>query len=202
MGLSNKTIIEIDDKKIKYEKTGKSDLNTDNVFLIFIITFVILLFSMVFTLLINFEWEPLIVLNKFKRIKKNMNSWFSIINEKTGIEINKGRLLYLSKPSSNNFQCMDFGTYIVPGRLSKESFLPEFVKRGNSGPWVITKADNNDPSAEQFCTFLLDKYVTKSNNIDSLITCGTDMFKKLGYGGYFIPNSPCERAIEVLTLKN
>lgn len=198
--MNDRTTIVFNENEISYEKLTKQTINTNSVFLILFLTFVIFLISVIFSLVRGFEWEPFMVLEKFKRIKKNMNSWSSIISEKTGLEINKGRLLYLTKPSVNNFQCMDYGSFYVPGHLSSASFLPEFIRRGNSGPWIINKANSDsDPSALQFCKFLLDKYVTKSNNLDNLITCGTDMFKKMGYGGYFIANSPCERAIEVLT---
>lgn len=195
----DQTTIVFDNKTLEYRQTGNKIIKKNNLFVILIILFIIFFLSVTYSLLINFEWEPLKALEKFKRIKKNMNSWTSIVNEKTGIEINKGRYLYLSKPSVGDFQCLDFTNYYVPGRISPNSYLPEFVRRGNSGPWVINKATTGeDLSAKQFCTFLLNKYVTQSNNLDNLITCGVDMYEKLGYSGYFINNSPCENTISVL----
>lgn len=195
----DQTTIVLDNKSLEYKQTSNRVIKKDNLFIILIILFIIFFLSVTYSLLINFEWEPLKTLEKFKRIKKNMNSWTSIVNEKTGIEINKGRYLYLTKPSVADFQCLDYGSYYVPGRLSPTSFLPEFVRRGNSGPWVINKATSGeDLSALQFCKYLLNKYVTQSNNLNNLITCGVDMYDQLGYSGYFINNSPCENAIKVL----
>lgn len=194
-----KTIIAFDNKNLEYTKTGDKIVRKDSFFIIIATLFVIFFLSICYSLLINFEWEPLKTLEKFKRIKKNMNSWTSIVNEKTGIEINKGRYLYLTKPSISDFQCIDYGSYYVPGRISSSTYLPEFIRRGGSGPWVINKADQNDLSSLQFCKFLLNKYVTKSNNLDNLITCGIDMFDKVGYSGYFMLNSPCENTIKALS---
>lgn len=194
-----KTVLVFDNKNLEYTKTDHKIVKKDSFFIILLTVFVIFFLSICYSLLINFEWQPLKTLEKFKRIKKNMNSWTSIVNEKTGIEINKGRYLYLTKPSVSDFQCIDYGSYYVPGRISSSTYLPEFVRRGGSGPWVINKADENDLSSLQFCKFLLNKYVTKSSNLDNLITCGIDMFDKIGYSGYFILNSPCENTIKALT---
>jgi hypothetical protein len=187
-----KTILAFDNKNLEYTKTDHKIIKKDNFFIIILTVFVIFFLSICYSLLINFEWQPLKTLEKFKRIKKNMNSWTSIVNEKTGIEINKGRYLYLTKPSVSDFQCIDYGSYYVPGRISSSTYLPEFVRRGGSGPWVINKADEKDLSSLQFCKFLLNKYITKSSNLDNLITCGIDMFDKIGYSGYFMLNSPCD----------
>lgn len=194
------TKIVFDNKSIEYNKTDHSIKKKNDLFIILFIVFVVFFLSISYSLLINFEWEPIKVLEKFKRIKKNMNSWSTIVNEKTGIEINKGRLLYLTKPSVSDFQCIDFGNYYVPGRISPSSYLPEFVRRGGSGPWIINKATTGeDLSSLQFCKFLLNKYVTKTTNIDNLITCGVDMFETIGYSGYFMLDSPCEKAIQTLS---
>lgn len=199
--MSEKTTIIFDNKELEYTKTGKKVINNQSLFIFFIIIFIIFFLSTAYSFLVNFEWTPIKTLDMFKRIKKNMNSWSSIMDEKTGIEINKGRFLFLTKPNVSNFQCLDFGSYYTAGRLSSSNYLPEFVRRGNSGPWIINKADiNEDLSALQFCKYLLNTYVTKSSNLNNLISCGTDMFNKLGFGGYFIPNSPCERALETLSI--
>lgn len=194
-----KTVLAFDNKNFEYTKSDHRIIRKDNFFIIIITVFIIFFLSICYSLLINFEWEPLKTLEKFKRIKKNMNSWTSIVNEKTGIEINKGRYLYLTKPSVSDFQCIDYGSYYVPGRISSSTYLPEFVRRGGSGPWIINKADQIDLSSLQFCKFLLNKYITKSSNLDNLITCGIDMFDKIGYSGYFMLNSPCENTIRALS---
>lgn len=203
MTLENKTTIEIDNDTLLYQQNLSTTINKSNIFLILFFTFLILFVSVIYTILENFDWAPLLNLKKFKRIKKNMNLWTDIMEEKTGIEINKGKLLYLTNPQVAEFQCLDYGDYYVPGRLSNTSYLPEFIRRGNSGPWIIQKANKSDPSAQQFCKYLLNKYIISSqNNSDNVITCGIDMFNKLGYGGYFISNSPCEKAIEILNEKH
>lgn len=198
----NKTIIEIDEKGLDYKKTSLQKVTTNNIFIIIIIVFLILVLSLLFTLAYAFEFKPLMVLEKYKRIKKNINSWKGIIGEKTGIEINKGKMLYLTKPKSGEFQCLDMDLYYTVGRISKETYLPEFIKRGNSGPWIINKANKKDESALQFCQYLINKYVTNHSNPDIFITCGTSMYNELGYSGYFIQNSPCENAIKTLLIND
>ena len=192
------TKIIFNDKTLEYNRVENYITKKNNLFLIWLIIFVVFFLSVSYSLLINFEWEPLKTLELFKRIKKNMNSWATISNEKTAIEVNKGKLLYLTNTSVADFQCIDYGSYIVPGRISSTTYLPEFVRRGNSGPWIINKADTNDLSSLQFCKFLLNKYVTKSTSLDGLISCGGDMLEKLGYTGYFIPNGPCEKTLSLL----
>lgn len=184
------TVIEIDDDSITYKKTTKV-FNKSNIFYIILILFIVFIISICYSILQYFEWEPLTVLQKFKRIKKNMTFWDNITKNKTAIESDKGRLLYLSNKNVTKLQCLDFGNYYMIGRLSSENYLPEFIKRGNSGPWMIQKANTEDPAASQFCNFVLNKYN------DNIITCGLKMYQELGYSGYFMNNSPCEKAISI-----
>lgn len=196
-----KTLIEFENGKGVYTYIENKIPVNFNYYFIFIIVFICLLFSTLFTILQNFDYKPIKELAKFKRIKKNMGSWFNLTKEKTGIEINKGRLLYTSKPYISEFKCIDYGLYYAVGRLNPNTFLPEFVRRGNSGPWLINKSSSSDLSAQQMCTFILNKYTIIASN-EELITCGTDMFNKLGYSGYFIPNSVCELTLEKLSLES
>lgn len=191
-----KTEIILEDDKFSFQETDVTQIKKNNFFIINLIIFVCLLLSTIYTLLIGFNWKPLQTLEKFKSIKKNMNSWTNIVLEKTGIEKNKGRTLYLTRPEISNFSCVDFGSYYSPGRISPSTYLPEFIRRGNSGPWIVTKANETDLSALQFCEYLITEYVTNSTNIDNLITCGIQMQNILGYSGYFMPNSPCEKMLE------
>lgn len=185
------TIIELDDDTITYKKNITNRVSKSEFLFTLLILFIIFIISICFSILQYFEWEPLEVLAKFKRIKKNINSWTSITKEKTAIEANKGKLLYLSKKNVANMQCLDYGNYYIPGRISKDSYLPEFIKRGNSGPWVIQKANKIDESARQFCYYVLNKYSSNT------ITCGIQMYEELGYSGYFLNDSPCENAISI-----
>lgn len=191
-----KTEIVLEDNKFSFQETSRTQLKKNNFFIINLIVFLCLFISTIYTILIGFNWKPLKTLEKFKSIKKNMNSWTSVVTEKTGIEKNKGRSLYLSRPDVSVFKCVDFGSYYSPGRISSSNYLPEFIRRGNSGPWIVTKAANTDLSALQFCEYLINEYVTNSTNLDNIITCGIQMQNILGYSGYFIPNSPCERMLE------
>lgn len=193
----SETIIGLENKHFRYDKLSRQTVSKDKFYIIFIFIVLIFIISFSYTVLFSFEWEPLMVLEKYKRIKKNTNSWMSILYEKTGIEVNKGKLLYLSKPDVSNWQCLDISSYYVPVRISPSSYLPEFIQRGNSGPWTVKKSGTEeDVPALQFCKFLIDKYVSQGSG--SIITCGIDMFEKLGYGGYFNTNSPCEKVYSVL----
>ena len=193
----SETIIGLENNHFRYDKLSRQTVSKDKFYIIFIFIVLIFIISFSYTVLFSFEWEPLMVLEKYKRIKKNTNSWMSILYEKTGIEVNKGKLLYLSKPDVSNWQCLDISSYYVPVRISPSSYLPEFIQRGNSGPWTVKKSGTGDDiPALQFCKFLIDKYVSQGSG--SIITCGIDMFEKLGYGGYFNTNSPCEKVYSVL----
>lgn len=150
--------------------------------------------SFTFCILQTFNWEPLCVLNKFKRIKKNMNSWESIIKEKTGIETNNGKILYLKNTNVSNMQCLNFKNYYIPGRLSTDDYLPEFIRRGNSGPWLIKKNNIDDEASLQFCEYLIQTKIKKEN----FIKCGIDMFNKIGFSGYFTDNFICEETMQKL----
>lgn len=193
-----KTVLEIDDDYISYKNFQTPKLYKNNIFLITVVFFILLFVSTVFLILEGFDYRPLKELAKFKRIKSNVGSWLAITNEKTGIEINKGRLLYLSKPDASYFRCLDFGSYYTVGRLNPDNFLPQFVKRGDSGPWLINKSAINDLSAKQMCQYILNKYTIKSLDVNNFITCGTDMYNRLGYSGYFNNNSYCENAISLI----
>lgn len=191
MNYNGKSVIEINENALNYKKIDTKFFNKTKFLFLIILVFIIFLFSVILCVLQNFEWTPLQELNTFKRIKKTMNSWSNIVNEKTGIEINKGKLLYLSKPDIAEFSCIDYGLYYAAGRLNENIFLPQFIMRGNSGPWIIKKADTVDEPAKQFCEFLLSKKIDNNN----IITCGKEMYEKLGYSGYFTQNSPCENFI-------
>lgn len=184
------TVIELDDDSITYKKEYKN-YKQSNIFYTILILFIIFTLSICYSVLQYFEWKPLEVLQKFKRIKKNITSWDAITKNKTAIETDKGRLVFLSNKNVSTLQCLDFGNYYAVGKLSNIDYLPEFIKRGNSGPWIIKKANINDESAKQFCTFVLNKYS------DNIITCGLKMYEEIGYSGYFSNDSPCEKALSV-----
>lgn len=197
------TTLVFEEKKLDYNKQTREIVSKSKFNILFIFLIIFFICSVSYSILTNFNWKPIITLEKFKRIKKNMNSWVSIVTEKTGIEVYKGRNLYLSRPKVSEWECLDFGNYYAPVHLSSSSYLPEFVRRGNSGPWLVSKATSEkDPSALQFCKFLINKYVVQKQIGDNLITCGLDMFDKLGYSGYFSNDSPCEKVYGLMIKKS
>ena len=123
-----------------------------------------------------------------------MASWHNNIIEKTGIETNRGKrvALEINNNAIYSFQPYDFGTYYTALRLNSATYLPEFIRRGNGDIWKVNKAADKDTSALQFTKYLI--YTNSSNTI----TCGLDMYNKLGYGGYFNSNHPCQLALDVL----
>lgn len=195
----NKTIIEIDDNHIVYKKIDNAKTSSHSyIILIFIIIFIFVI-SVVYSLLYHFEWSYLITLQKYKKIKKYMNSWFDVIDAKTDEESKKGRLLALSKVGVTDFKCRDFGNSYAPIRLTPSTYLVQSIRRGNSGPWLVAKAEDQDEAAKQFCEFLIYKYSTTNINASkNYITCGNDMFEKIGYSGYFTTNPPCESGLEII----
>uniref|UniRef100_A0AAU7E217 Viral membrane protein n=1 Tax=Rousettus bat poxvirus TaxID=3141933 RepID=A0AAU7E217_9POXV len=118
-------------------------------------------------------------LRKYSRLKHAILSWRPLVDAKVRIERERGRQEAATRPSAFNFRCVDFGPYFVPVRLDRASFLPQAVRRGRGDGWMVKKAARVDPSAQQFCEYVLD------NNDGNTITCGTEMFDELGYSGYF-----------------
>lgn len=193
-----KTKIEFDDDNLTYQNIGDGKVKGASLFFIILIIIIIFICSTIFTILQGFNFKPLVELSVFKRIKRNMNSWLNLTQEKTGIEITKGKLFLLTTAKAGEFRVMDFDSFYAVGRINPTSYLPEFLRRGNSGPWIISKAAKNDLSAKQFAEFLLTKHILSNANIDNTIVCGIDMYNKLGYSGYFNSSSVCELTISYL----
>lgn len=193
-----KTQIEFEDDNITYKNISNGKVTNKSIIIVLIILIIVFLLSTLFTILQGFEFGPLVELGTFKRIKKNMSSWLSITQEKTGLEKNKGRLFALTTAGATEFQIIDFDSFYVIGRINPNNYLPEFLRRGNSGPWIINKVAKQDLSAKQFAQYALNKYILHNPSSDHIITCGTDMYNKIGYSGYFNTSSVCERAIEKL----
>ncbi|AKS26357.1 putative entry/fusion membrane protein [Diachasmimorpha longicaudata entomopoxvirus] len=193
--MPGKTKLEFENNnKIFYEREVELKGSKREAYIIFI-TVVILIISLIVCLLQNYKWKPLRTLYIYKRIKKNMNSWGNIIKEKVAIEKQKAQLIIATKPEYGSLQILDFGSYYSVGRLNSQG-LPEFIQRGTSGPWRISKKDTGlDIGAYQFATYIKDVY--RGN----IIACGDEMFKNLGFSGYFIKNSPCELALEIMGKK-
>lgn len=194
--MNGKTKLEFEnDNKIFYEREIALKGSKKESYIIFI-TVAILIISLVVCLLQNYKWKPLNALYIYKRIKKNMNSWNNLIKEKVAIEKTKAKTIIATKSDYATLQILDFKTYYAVGRLNEQTGLPEFIQRGSSGPWRVMKSTKEfDVSAYQFAKYIQEEY---KNNI---IACGDEMFEKLGFSGYFIKNSPCELALDIMAAK-
>nr|WGO62700.1 entry-fusion IMV protein [Wadden Sea poxvirus] len=130
-------------------------------------------------------------LYKYNRIKKSVREWKPLIESKTKLESDKGKLLSLSNPELLNFNCIDLGDYFIAVRLDNKTFLPQAIRRGEGDAWMVQKANKIDISAMQFCKYLI------KNKSDNIITCGTNMMNELGYGGYFIEYHWCSEFTKI-----
>jgi hypothetical protein len=126
------------------------------------------------------KWEPLDTFLAFQDIQRNFNKWPSILSDYEILESNKISNLKIYMKNYNTITCVDYGTYYIPAYFQSSNglLLPTAIRRGNGDAWMITKSDPNDQAAYQQCLYLASEM---SNNT---ITCGSDMYNKLGYGGY------------------
>ncbi|AAL69809.1 SPV070 hypothetical protein [Swinepox virus] len=130
---------------------------------------------------------------KYSRIKNSIKEWRPLVESKTKLESDRGRILSADRDDYFVFNCIDFGSYFIPLRLDKKTFLPQAIRRGVGDGWMIQKADKKDPSAQQFCEYLIRN---KSNNV---ITCGLTMMGELGYSGYFMDSHWCSEFYNILS---
>lgn len=197
---NEKTIIEIGESSLDYYKKYNSIISAQKYSLISILTFVFITLSVIFSCLQYFSWDPLYQLEKFKRIKTNMGNWRKLVEEKTAIEVSRGRNAALKSHSDiYDYKCYDFDLYFAALKLNRKNYLSTFIQRGIGGPWMIKKGTSDsgkDVSASQFCEFII------SNYSDQEITCGTDMYDKLGYGGWFEIGNPCQTALTKIKNNN
>lgn len=167
----------------------------------FLFTFISIGLLIIFTLLSiaqTLPWKPLDNFLAFQDIQRNFNKWNSIISQYQILESNKIVALKPSMSNYNRVMCVDYGTFYIPIffndlTLNGESrTLPAAIRRGNGDGWTVTKSSNNDTAAYQQCLYVASEY------IDSVITCGTDMYNKLGYGGYLNSGHWCNTARDKL----
>ncbi|CCU55749.1 entry-fusion complex essential component (Cop-H2R) [Choristoneura biennis entomopoxvirus] len=193
----NNTILQIGEKNIDYYRSAATKLKTYKGYMGYILSMLFIIISTLFFILQSFRWEPLVQLDKFRRIKKNIGSWKQLVLEKTQIEMTRGRARSLQLINDAfDFKCYDFGNYYAAMRLNQTTFLPEFILRGIGDVWRFRKAAEKDVSAFQFC-----EYIIWTNN-NNLAQCGIDMFNKLGYSGYFEYGHPCQYALNILSSNN
>ncbi|QDJ95085.1 entry-fusion IMV protein [Hypsugopox virus] len=132
-------------------------------------------------------------LAKYTRIKNSIKGWKPLVESKTKLESDKGRMMAAGRPELLDFSCIDFGSYFIAMRLDKKTYLPQAIRRGTGDAWMVQKANKVDPSAEQFCKYLIQ---TKSTNT---ITCGNEMMNLLGYSGYFMDSHWCSKYTNLLS---
>ncbi|AAR07429.1 73R [Yaba monkey tumor virus] len=123
-------------------------------------------------------------LAKYIRIKNSVKGWRPLVNAKTKLESDRGRLMSLNRNDLFSFNCLDYGPYFLATRIDKKTFLPQAIRRGDGDAWMVKKANKVDLSAQQFCEYIVSKY-------DDTITCGFDMMDKIGYSGYFMDSHWC-----------
>lgn len=189
--------IDVDKKKSKYIYVDEYIQFRLSFFAQFLIILIILTISIFFFFLDFYEHPFIKNIRYITRIKKNLNNYTSVINEKIAIEKLKTKQFYLSSTNKyNSFTCIDMGEYYVAGKINSNVFLPEFIRRGNGGIWKVLKGDEKDEPAEQFCNYI-------SSSITSSIICGNDMLNKIGYTDYLDVGSPCNNFLKFLfQLKN
>lgn len=193
-----KTLIEVQENNFDYYKNEEVKIQVGKGLELIIFTFFFMTVSIILALLQYYGYEPLVQLDKFKRIKANMGKFRTNIIEKTAIETTRGKriALTINDPSIYQFECLDFGDYFAALRLDGSTYLPQFIRRGIGDVWKVNKSlkegVSKDTSAEQFCEYIISHYQ------NDYLTCGVEMYDELGYGGYFNPNHPCQYALDIL----
>lgn len=138
------------------------------------------------------DWEPIYTINRFQAIQSNFTSSYSLISEYQKLESAKMQNILAGMQNYELYQCVDYGSFIIPMRVNPKTFLPEAIRRGNGDGWAIQKSASNDIGASQFCTFIIMQYGSNT------IQCGLDMNDKLGYGGYLNNGHWCESARQTI----
>ncbi|QHG62632.1 hypothetical protein [Cetacean poxvirus 1] len=155
----------------------------------FVIVLIISIVLMWFQISDNTIFYELI---KYCRIKNSVKEWGPLVESKSQLESDKGRLLAEERKDLLNFHCVDFGSFFLPIRLDSNTYLQQAIRRGSGDGWMVKKASKVDLSAQQFCEYLI-KY-----KHDNVITCGTDMLNTLGYSGFFETGHWCKEYSDLL----
>jgi hypothetical protein len=138
------------------------------------------------------DWEPIYTVNRFQTIQTNFTSQYSLISEYQKLEAAKMQNILPSMNNHEFYQCVDYGSYIIPMRVNPITFLPQAIRRGNGDAWLIQKSATKDIGASQFCEFSIMQYGSNT------IQCGLDMYDALGYGGYMNNGHWCTSARQKL----
>ncbi|APG58290.1 protein H2 [BeAn 58058 virus] len=175
----DKTTLNVNGVELEYfrEKEKKSiHVARKSTLCFFVLIFTISILLLWFQISDNSIFSELL---RYTRIKNSVKGWRPLVESKSILESDRGRLMASGRDYIFDFNCVDYGEYFIPVRLDKKTYLPQAIRRGVGDGWVIRKANKVDLSAHQFCEHLIN---THSDNV---ITCGNDMMDKVGYSGYF-----------------
>lgn len=144
------------------------------------------------------EWKPLDNFIAFQDIQRNFNNWNKVISNYEELQSHEIQALVAGLSNYSNFVCIDYGSYYLPAHFKSSSIdntlriLPSAVRRGNGDAWAVTKSAGIDTAAYQQCLYVA------SELSDREITCGSDMYNKLGYGGFLNQGHWCNNAKDLL----
>lgn len=199
---ANRVVIDLEENDIsKYlrdERFIPHEVTNDKHLSAIVISIVLLVCFTVISIAQMIQWKPLDNFIAFQDIQRNFNNWQSILGDYQSLESNKIKTLIPSMNNYNLVSCIDYGTYYLPMFFNAITIdgegllLPAAVRRGNGDGWAVTKSSPNDQAALQQCMYIA------SELSDTTVTCGIDMYNKLGYGGYLNKGHWCNTARDLL----
>lgn len=199
---SNKIVIDLQttdlSKLILDERNIPLEINNSKQLLSVIIGIALMITFSIISVAQILRWTPLDNFIAFQDIQRNFNNWTKILSDYQTLESNKIKNLVPLMSNYNNIACIDYGTFYLPIFFSNITLdgqtylLPTAVRRGNGDGWSVTKSDSNDPAALQQCLYVA------SELSDNTITCGIDMYNKIGYGGFLNKGHWCNTAKDLL----
>lgn len=189
----SKIVIETHNEQAIKEESAMLIVDKQNILVVtvaimFVIGFVIM------SMLQIYRWQPLDIIKAYEDIQDNFNRWQSVLVDYQQLESNKISGLVPYMEDYRNFTCVDYGSFYIAIKFDTYTYsdnnllLPIAVRRGDGDAWLVTKSATNDPAAYQQCLYLI------SERSDNTITCGVDMYNKLGYGGYLNSGHWCNLA--------
>lgn len=164
---------------ISVEQKRLLEANTNFFSTMFLMIFYIVVLSLIILIYVLYtnNYAPFVVLKDYNAIVRSINTYSILVDEITSQESKENHIKFNATTKFNRFTCIDMGSYYVSVMLNNE-YLPTFIRRGNGDIWRVSKAAAKDDAALQFCNYISTAYM------DNYITCGNDMFKKIGISGY------------------
>ena len=186
--------IDIDDNRAVFDRRRDSSFFSNEIS-IFVILIVVVVLSLIVFFLEYFDNQYIKTLRSLVRIKKNMNSISKIVDESHSNAVRRTIMLKSLRPDLNleEFECYDMGTYYVPARVNPDINTFEFIRRGKGSIHTIQKTNIRDVAALNYCQYLI-----QTQDQRDVISCGLDMYEKLGFSDLLQKNSTCNVIIEKL----